>query len=128
VDNERRKAVRIAKRIIAMYAGVNDRTGAKVWDETQVLDISESGMRITTMQLFSLGEVLSFRLKLPSEPIRWMEISGEVVDCSGLRKKFGESANSINVTRIRFLDLEEGIKESLRKYIACFLVYGDDEK
>ena len=113
MGEERRKSVRIKKVLTVRYCYGVDKADKK-WDMTLIRDISETGMRITTRQRFSLNDILTFLIKVPSRPLEWVEFTGRVVESK-------ESRVARHLTRIEFINFKEGQKELIREYITWFL-------
>jgi len=120
MGEERRKSVRIKKVLTVRYSYGVDKADKK-WDMTLVRDISETGMCITTRQRFSLNDILTFLIKIPSEPLEWVEFTGRVVRSEELNVTSREAVAGVHLTRVEFLDLKEDQKELIREYIRWFL-------
>lgn len=117
---EKRKSVRIKKVITVRYNYGAD-TGEKKWDMTMIRDISETGMCITTHQRFSLNDIVTFLIKIPSRPLEWIEFTGRVVGSEELKAISGETVGVSQITRVEFINLKEDQKELIREYITWFL-------
>jgi c-di-GMP-binding flagellar brake protein YcgR len=113
MEEERRKASRIKKNLTAQYASCEKIS--LQWGISEIKDISDTGMSITTGQCFAPEENLFIRLKLPSHPFRWIELKGAVVQS----KSHG---GEIWFTRVKFLELSKEDKELIKDYIAWFLL------
>ena len=113
MGEERRKSVRLKKALTVRYCYSVDKADKK-WDITTIKDISEAGMYITTHQQFSLNDILTFLIKVPSRPLEWVEFTGRVVESK-------ESKVGRHLTRIEFMNLKEEQKELIREYITWFL-------
>ena len=79
-----------------------------------IKDISEAGICITTNKNFPLGDVINFRIKLPTQPFQWLELYGMVVECE-------EIMPGTYITRAEFMDLKRDQKELIRSYISLVL-------
>jgi len=117
---ERRKSVRIKKVITVRYSYSTDK-GEKKWDMTVIRDISETGMSITAHQRFSLSDIVTFLIKIPSRPLEWIEFTGRVVGSEESKAVSGEIVAGSHITRVEFINLKEDQKELFREYIAWFL-------
>ena len=113
MGEERRKSVRIKKALTVRYSYGVDKADKK-WDITTIKDISETGMCITTRQRFSLNDILTFLIKIPSRPLEWIEFTGRVMGSE-------ESRVDRHLTRIEFMNLKEDEKELIREYVRWFL-------
>ena len=120
MGEERRKSVRIKKMLTVRYSYGIDK-GGKKWDITAIKDISETGMSITTRQRFSLSDIVTFLIKIPSRPLEWIEFTGRVVGSEELKAISGGVVAGSHITRVKFINLKEDQKELIREYIAWFL-------
>lgn len=120
MPEERRKAVRIKTSFIVQYGYSVDKD-KKIWDMTTIMDISELGMYINTNRHFLPNEIISFRLKIPSQPLDFMEFNGRVIESK-------ESKVGRYPTRIEFIDLKEEQNELIRAYTKWFLDKGGQKK
>ena len=120
MGEERRKSVRIKKALTVRYSYGIDKDGKK-WDITAIRDIGETGMSITTHQRFSLSDIVTFLIKIPSRPLEWIEFTGRVVGSEELRAISGEVVAGSHITRVEFINLKEDQKELIREYITWFL-------
>ncbi len=120
MGEERRKSVRIKKLLTARYSYSLDKDEKK-WDITTIKDISETGMCITTHKQFLPNDIITFLIKIPSRPLEWIEFTGRVVESEKRMAISGESVASSHITRIEFVNLKEGQKESIQEYIIWFL-------
>jgi hypothetical protein len=119
---ERRRAIRIKKQLIAQY---KDKAAISKWNVSTIENFSELGMLIITQEYFPVNTILNFRLRLPSSPFEWLEPEGRVVACE--RKEVLDYIQFDAVgyhTRIEFIDMEHEERESIRKYINWFLSRG----
>jgi c-di-GMP-binding flagellar brake protein YcgR len=113
MEEERRKTSRIKKNLTVQYtSSARSHLG---WEMSTIKDISDTGMSFTTSQNLVAQENLIIRLKLPSQPYKWIEINGEVIESKNLS---GETW----LTRIKFLQLENEDKELIKEYITWFLI------
>jgi hypothetical protein len=113
MEEERRKTARIKKNLTVQYAS-GDKINPK-WEMSQIKDISDTGMSITTGQNFLADENLIIRLKLPTHPYKWIEINGAAIES----KSFG---GEYWLTRVKFIQLSSEDKELIKDYIAWFLI------
>ncbi|MCX5708206.1 MAG: PilZ domain-containing protein [Candidatus Omnitrophica bacterium] len=113
MEEERRKTSRIKKNLIVQYAS-DEKINLK-WGISLIKDISDMGMSITTGKSFAPEENLLIRLKLPSQPYRWIDLKGAVIES----KSYG---GENWLTRVRFLKLNNEDKELIKDYIAWFLI------
>jgi len=120
MEEEKRQTVRIKKALIAMYRFHND-VDKDSWDQTQIRDICEKGMLITTMKCFQPNDVLTFLVKLPMNPFQWIEFNGRVVESKDLKTVHDEAIVGTYITRVEFVGIKEEHKELMRVYIAWFL-------
>ncbi|MFA4842645.1 MAG: PilZ domain-containing protein [Candidatus Omnitrophota bacterium] len=116
MEEEKRKAIRIEKSLVALYS-----KDEKTWDMTHVRNISETGMQLTTMYSLSQDENLIFLVKIPFQPFEWIELQGKVVESTELKTVFEESVAGTQVTRIKFVNLKEEQKNLIREYVDWFL-------
>lgn len=112
MEQERRRAKRVKKIIFVQYS-----LNQQVWDQSNAEDISEIGMQLNLAAQFSPGQILSFRLRLPSNPLERLEFKGRVV-----ASKEQEDLKGIYTTRIEFTDLEPAQQEAIRQYITWVLL------
>ena len=120
MGEERRKSVRIKKALTVRYCYGVDKADKK-WDMTLIRDISETGMCITTRQRFSLNDILTFLIKVPSRPLEWVEFTGRVAGSEELNVTSREAAAGLYITRVEFMNFKEGHKELIRESIIWFL-------
>lgn len=109
MDKERRGSLRIKKPLIAQYGYSVDKEKIK-WDMTTVRDISATGMCISIDRCLVSGEILYFRIKLPNAPFQSLDLMGRVI----------ESKAAGFITRIEFINLNEGQRHLLQEYSKCF--------
>ncbi len=107
MENEKRKTPRINKVLVTRYSPIQQE--ADSWDAGTLKNISTGGILLFTNKIFNKGEMLKVLIKIPFDPLHWLETNGEVVES----KK--------NTTRIRFLDLGETQKKLITDYIAWFI-------
>lgn len=122
MDEDRRKRVRIKKSLTAIYSYVDHKEDRKLFDETQIRDISEKGISAITIKAFKPQDTLTFLIKIPSNPLEWLEIKGKVVESKKLKTVFDESVADMHITRVEFMDLTDEQKKMIRVYVAWFLV------
>ena len=120
MGEERRKSVRIKKVITVRYSYGSD-TGEKKWDMTVVKDLSETGMSVATNHKFSRNDIVAFLIKIPSRPLDWIELTGRVVACEGLKSVSVAPLTAAHTTRVEFINLKEEQKELIRQYVTWFL-------
>ncbi len=121
MDEERRKAVRVAKPVLVRYQiNANTNEYRKRWDETQVKDLSETGAKITTAQCYPQGTVITLRFRLPSSP-ESVEVQGKVVDCQQLCGKYESPISGMHLTRLEFIHDNEESRKMLREYVEWVL-------
>jgi len=113
MEDERRKANRIKKTLTVQYACAG--TVDLKWEMSQIKDISDTGLSITTAENFSVDQNLFLRLKLPTHPYEWIDVEGAVVES----KTWG---GGFWLTRIKFIQLKEEFKTLIKDYIAWFLL------
>jgi hypothetical protein len=122
VSQEKRKTPRIKKGLTVLYTYHSRTKGhALNWNMTSVQDISEGGMRIILNESFTANEILFFRIKFPSRPFEWQEISGKVLGCKELKTLNDEIVAGQYITRIEFLELTPKMKGFLEDYIYWFI-------
>lgn len=126
LKDEKREKVRIKKLFIAMY---NWRNGdKKIWDESQIINISEKGILITTLREFRAGDIMSIFIKIPTRPFEWTEFKVKVVESPEMRNIFDRTVAGMRITRAEFVVLEESQRKLLREYVAWFLSQKREEK
>lgn len=79
--------------------------------DTEYVNISGSGMRFTTRQGFSIGDILALRIFLPSVLSAWMTVLGKVTSSTELSSKEGYS------TAVHFIGLSEDDREMIIRYV-----------
>jgi hypothetical protein len=122
VSQEKRKTPRIKKGLTVLYTYHSRTKGhALNWNMTSVQDLSEGGMRIILNENFSPDEILFFRIKFPSRPFEWQEMSGKVLESSQLKNPNDEIVAGQYLARIGFLELTPEKKWLLEDYIYWFL-------
>jgi len=120
MEDDRRKAVRIKKSLTVLYR-YNLDAGKKIWDETVIKDISETGISILTVKPFQPNDEFDFRIKLPMNPRGWSEFKGRAIDSKEMIGIREDRIAGMYVTRVEFVGLTEEEKGQLRMYIAWFL-------
>jgi c-di-GMP-binding flagellar brake protein YcgR len=113
MEEDRRKNSRIKKTLTVQYA----RAGSfnLKWEMSQIKDISDTGLSITTAESFSSDQNLLIRLKLPTHPYEWIDLDGSVVESQSFGGEFW-------LTRVKFIQLKEEDKTLIKDYIAWFLL------
>lgn len=114
MPEEKRKADRIKKPLVIQYGYIRQEDNQKIWDETTIRDISETGISFRAARRFATGAPIILRINLPSNPLEWTEVNVEVVDSA-------ESAIGIHMTRVKFMDLGEQEKKLIGECVAWFL-------
>lgn len=114
MGKESRKAPRIDKLFVAKY-----QKGIGIWDISHIRNISEIGMQITTNVFLKTGALLRFRIIIPFEPFKWIELTGKVLNCSEVEYDFGKTET--HVVRVEFVNLRQEQKELIEKYVEWFL-------
>jgi len=118
MDEERRKAVRVAKPVVVRYnINANTNEYRKRWDETQVKNLSETGAKITTMQCYPQGTVVTLNFSLPNCPSKSLELQAKVIDCQPLCGKYAAPISGMSLTRVEFIHDNEESRKSLREYV-----------
>lgn len=107
MENEKRKAPRIEKVLVAKYSPSSQE--ADCWDSTMLKNISTEGILLYTKKAFACGEILKLLIKIPSDPFHWMEAKGKVVE------------SLANITRIEFAGLNEEQRKLIRDYVEWFI-------
>jgi hypothetical protein len=113
VKEDRRKNTRIKKNLTVQFA-----SGGNInlkWEMSQIKDISDTGLSITTAENLPEGQNLFIRLKLPTHPYEWIDLEGSVVES----KNWG---GGFWLTRVKFLQLKDEFKTLIKDYIALFLL------
>ena len=112
MDDDKRNAVRIRKDITIAYS-YDDR----VWITTDLLNLSENGICITTSRASLIDENIIIRIDMPQRQIGRIELPGKVISSD-------TAMNHMFKTRIGFLNLNEEQTELLRIFVAAALVKG----
>ena len=123
---ERRRAPRIAKHLVAQYlaAGTEER-----WNMTEVKNFSEVGLLITTDEDFRADTKLRFRIKLPINPFHWYELDGKVVTCDkNVTGAYPTSKVASFLVRIEILNASAELKSVIHDYVAWYLSKGGTDK
>jgi len=108
--DEKRKADRIKSKMLVQYC-CNDESGKKLWDISNVKNISEVGMCLQTGRSLELNSLVSLRLIIPSKPFDKIEVLGKIVSCAKAAQ------GSTWSTRIEFSNISENIKIIFREYV-----------
>ena len=107
MENERRKAPRIEKVLIARYSPVQQE--ADSWDSSTLKNISTEGILLYTNKVFNKGELIKLLIKIPFDPQHWLETNGQVVE------------SLTNITRVRFSGLDDTQKKLIADYVNWFI-------
>lgn len=121
MDIEKRKAMRAKSPLIIQYSPKNPANEGKKWDTTQIQNISEKGVCITTRMPLNPGDIMTFMLKVPTCPLERIEIEGEVVESHPLESSYGEIIKETYLTRIKFLEYKEEHRQLIRSFVQWFL-------
>jgi hypothetical protein len=78
---------------------------------TKYVNISGSGIKFISNQLFSVGDIIALRIFLPLASSTWMTVLGEV------KSSVGTSQKSEYLTAVRFMGLSEDDRESIIRYV-----------
>ena len=113
MEEDRRKTSRIKKSLTVQYA-CKGNTDLK-WEMSQIKDISETGLSITTSDNLPPGQNLFIRLKLPTHPYDWLNLNGSVVESKSWGGEFW-------LSRVKFILLKDEDKSLINNYIAWFLL------
>ncbi len=109
---ERRRATRIKKPLTVHYYKDSK------WDITTVMDLSETGICVTTEREFAPDTVLKFRFKLPSDPFEWVVLKGRVVVSEKRYETIQKDFPSAGyLTKVEFVDVDPQQAESIRAYV-----------
>ena len=106
MEDEKRKTTRIEKVLVARYSSIGQ--GADSWDSTSIKNISIEGMLLFTNKTFAKGELINLLLKIPFDPLHWIEAKGQVVE------------SLTNKTRIKFIELGEAQRKLIGDYVDWF--------
>ncbi len=117
MGTEKRKAIRIKKSFLAQYYSLVSQR----WLITNIRDISETGLSIFTSEPYPLGDIAPVKVKFPTNPFSWLEISGKVIGS----KEF--IAGSF-ITRLQFIDLNPDQAKIIADVIVWFLKQGSGSK
>ncbi len=107
---ERRKAIRVKTNLSAQYS-LDDAAGNRIWDISQVYNISELGVSILISKIVKTGSLISLRFRIPFRPLENIEITGKVVHCAPSNQK------SVYLVRIKFKYLDENTVIIFREYV-----------
>ncbi len=108
---ERRKYPRIKGTFVVSYRILEDVDSA---DLSQIKNISEGGMLLTTNRRFEEGTLLMLHIRLPFVEER-IEVVGRVLESKEIVKDL------IYETRLCFVEIPENIREKLRETVQKFL-------
>ncbi len=112
VCDDRRKAVRVQRKIFAQY-----KKGLRIaplkWTNSAARNVSETGGCLYTGDRFVSGGYIRIRLKIPTDS-HWLLLTGKIIKSNREKDRF--------LTHIRFLDLDKELKEKIRTYIAWVMV------
>ncbi len=114
MENEKRKAPRIEKVLVAKYSLSSQE--ADCWDSSMLKNISTEGILLYTKKTFAPEEILKLLIKIPSDPFHWMETKGKVVE------------SRANITRIKFTELNEEQRKLVRDYVEWFIKNNSTKK
>jgi len=113
MEEERRRSVRVKKPLSVQYSySLDNKTR---WDMSFIKDLSDTGICITTNNIFPADEIFFIRIKIPIKPHQALEIEGKVIE-SREYKACGY------ITRLEFVGLKDDQKELIREYIAWILL------
>ena len=107
MENEKRKGTRIEKVLITRYTPIQQ--VADSWDSTTLKNISTEGILLYTKNTFSKGDLLKLLIKIPFDPLHWLEAKGQVIE------------SLINITRIKFIELTETQRKLIGDYVDWFV-------
>lgn len=105
---ERRRFKRISRNFVVSYAPI--KTEEFKFDVSQTKNLSEGGLMLITDKKFEKEVVLKIKLRLP-EFSDYVIVRAEVIDSKQLAKGI------IYETRARFVEVEENVKEAIRKLV-----------
>ncbi len=113
MDIDRRKAPRVEKALTVKYCqpaqGLN-------WDFATAKNISRKGIFLNTSKNFAKGETLRLLIKVPTDPFRWMEVEGKVVDSIG------------NTARVNFIGIGGEQEKVIGDYVEWLMRYNLPKK
>jgi hypothetical protein len=75
MDKEKRKAIRIKKTFTAQYYN----KATECWNMTSMRDLSVLGACINTDEELPLGDIIEFRLRVPTSPNTWIDLKAKIV-------------------------------------------------
>jgi hypothetical protein len=104
---ERRKAIRIKKQLTAQYQELDK---DNLWQTADIKDFSENGLVVATEKVIEPGSCLLFRVKIPLDPFRWFDFKAKVI------------ASENKLMRVEVIDMTDEVRETIRKYIAWYMV------
>ena len=123
--DEKRKAERINKTLIVSYGKQGPRGIVEKWDITTVRNISSTGMVFTSSHVCE-GKI-DFMIKIPSRPFEDLSIRGKVIESSALKLTNSDVASKTFLTRVEFINLENGHNKLLSDYVE-WLIKNDPDK
>lgn len=106
MEEERRRAIRIKKELVAQYQEKGD---GQNWDIAEIKDFSEIGLVMFTEKVFAADTALHFRVKVPLNPTQWYEFNGKVIACDKHR------------VRVAITEIGSDTLVIIREFVAWFL-------
>ena len=106
-ESDRRKFTRISRNYVISYTPI--KSGESKYDISQTKDLSEGGLLFVSNRKFEKDTVLKIKLRLP-QFIDYIIVKAQVVGSDLI----GEST-TMHGTRARFIEIDDKVKEAIRK-------------
>lgn len=116
---EKRRSFRIRKPLLIRF----QHSSGKQYTVC-IIDINENGLRFLSPVLFTKGDSVGLRLKLPNNLNEWQVCKGEVLESKDITKYPGAFVSGFR-TRIKFVSLPDHTAKFLKEY--CDFVLKHDQ-
>lgn len=114
IDQQRREHFRVEPKFANP---VHIRIASPVEGEGEVLDISQGGVRIRTIEPVPAGEVAEIFLAMPTTPGAWVELKAKVVESGQLPPGVGKPGDRRHFVRLQFVTPDVEPAREINQYI-----------
>lgn len=109
VNTEKREFFRLKKPLTVRY-NFTDKNNKEIFDQTQALDISETGLGMNVMGAIEPDTLINLTIILPSNPYEPLKIRAKVTSIE-------ETMKNVFKTGLNFVDLTDVQKKALTDFI-----------
>ncbi len=113
-ERQRREHFRVEPKIANP---IRIRIASPVEGAGEVLDISQGGARIRTVEPVAPGEVAELFLAMPTTPGAWLELKAKVVESGELPKGIGRPGDHRHFIRLQFVNPEPEREREITQYV-----------